>query len=78
MTRVQALALADFGIRVDSVSLGWTWSNVIREFGGDDRAKADGVAGRSTVAFDAVYETIEEVLLYKNTAFLINTMRCWG
>ena len=46
MTRNQALTLADVGIRVDSVSLGWTWSNVIREFSGDDRAKADGVVGR--------------------------------
>mgnify|MGYP002875881594 FL=1 len=44
MTRNQALALADVGIRVNSVSPGWTWSNVIRQFSGDDRAKADGVA----------------------------------
>ena len=44
MTRNQALALSDDGIRVNSVSPGWTWSNVIREFSGNDRAKADSVA----------------------------------
>lgn len=45
MTRNQALALADIGIRVNSVSPGWTWSNVIRQFSGGDRQKADKVAG---------------------------------
>lgn len=44
MTRNQALHLAGTGIRVNSVSPGWTWSNVIRDFSGNDRAKADGVA----------------------------------
>jgi NAD(P)-dependent dehydrogenase (short-subunit alcohol dehydrogenase family) len=44
MTRNQALALADTGVRVNSVSPGWTWSNVISQFSGGDRAKADGVA----------------------------------
>tara|TARA_R110001592_G_scaffold292629_2_gene562128 strand:- start:22 stop:810 length:789 start_codon:yes stop_codon:yes gene_type:complete len=44
MTRNQALHLAGTGIRVNSVSPGWTWSNVIRDFSGDDRAKADRVA----------------------------------
>jgi NAD(P)-dependent dehydrogenase (short-subunit alcohol dehydrogenase family) len=44
MTRNQALHLASTGIRVNSVSPGWTWSNVIRDFSGDDRAKADRVA----------------------------------
>lgn len=45
MTRNQALHLAGTGIRVNSVSPGWTWSNVIRDFSGDDRGKADRVAG---------------------------------
>lgn len=44
MTRNQALLLADDRIRVNSVSPGWTWSNVIRDFSGHDRKKADGVA----------------------------------
>lgn len=44
MTRNQALHLAGTGIRVNSVSPGWTWSNVIRDFSGNDRAKADRVA----------------------------------
>jgi NAD(P)-dependent dehydrogenase (short-subunit alcohol dehydrogenase family) len=44
MTRNLALALAADKIRVNSVSPGWTWSNVIRDISGDDRAKADSVA----------------------------------
>jgi len=44
MTRNQSLHLAGSGIRVNSVSPGWTWSNVIRDFSGNDRAKADRVA----------------------------------
>ena len=44
MTRNQALLLAADGIRVNSVSPGWTWSNVIRDFSGNDRVKADKVA----------------------------------
>ncbi len=45
MTRNQALNLAADNIRVNSVSPGWTWSNVIRDLSGDDRANADRVAG---------------------------------
>jgi NAD(P)-dependent dehydrogenase (short-subunit alcohol dehydrogenase family) len=45
MTRNQALGLAADNIRVNSVSPGWTWSNVIRDMSGDDHAKADEVAG---------------------------------
>ena len=44
MTRNQSLLLAEEGIRVNSVSPGWTWSNVIRDFSGNDREKADSVA----------------------------------
>jgi len=44
MTRCQALALADDNIRVNSVSPGWTWSNIIRDLSGNDRDKADRVA----------------------------------
>ena len=44
-TRNEALLLAEDNIRVNSVSPGWVWSNVIRDMTGDDRAKADRVAG---------------------------------
>ncbi len=44
MTRNQAAALAPHKIRVNSVSPGWTWSNVIKQLSGDDRAKTDRVA----------------------------------
>ena len=44
-TRNEALLLAEDNIRVNCVSPGWVWSNVIRDMTGDDRAKADRVAG---------------------------------
>lgn len=44
LTRNQALALAPDHIRVNAVTPGWTWSNVIRDLSGNDRAKADQVA----------------------------------
>lgn len=44
MTRNLALQLAPDGIRVNSVSPGWTWSNAIRHLSHDDRNRADAVA----------------------------------
>ena len=44
MTRNQAAALAPHKIRVNSVSPGWTWSNIIKQLSGDDRAKTDRIA----------------------------------
>jgi NAD(P)-dependent dehydrogenase (short-subunit alcohol dehydrogenase family) len=44
LTRNEALDLAKDRIRVNSVSPGWTWSNVISQLSGGDRAKADRVA----------------------------------
>jgi NAD(P)-dependent dehydrogenase (short-subunit alcohol dehydrogenase family) len=44
LTRNEALDLAADKIRVNSVSPGWTWSNVISSLANGDRAKADAVA----------------------------------
>ncbi|PQO23995.1 short-chain dehydrogenase [Rhodobacteraceae bacterium WD3A24] len=44
LTRNQAMDLAPEGIRVNAVSPGWTWSNIMDELTGGDRAKTDGVA----------------------------------
>lgn len=44
LTRNMAMDLAADGIRVNAVSPGWTWSKVMVELTGDDRAKTDRVA----------------------------------
>lgn len=44
VTRSMAMDLAPDGIRVNSVSPGWTWSRVMVELSGEDRAKTDRVA----------------------------------
>jgi NAD(P)-dependent dehydrogenase (short-subunit alcohol dehydrogenase family) len=44
LTRNQAMDLAPDGIRVNAVSPGWTWSNIMVELSKDNRAKTDGVA----------------------------------
>jgi NAD(P)-dependent dehydrogenase (short-subunit alcohol dehydrogenase family) len=44
LTRNQAMDLAPEGIRVNAVSPGWTWSNIMVQLTKDDRAKADRVA----------------------------------
>jgi NAD(P)-dependent dehydrogenase (short-subunit alcohol dehydrogenase family) len=44
LTRNMAMDLAPDGIRVNAVSPGWTWSKVMVELTGDDRAKTDSVA----------------------------------
>jgi NAD(P)-dependent dehydrogenase (short-subunit alcohol dehydrogenase family) len=44
VTRSLAMDFAADHIRVNSVSPGWTWSRVIGEIAGGDRAKADRVA----------------------------------
>lgn len=44
LTRSMAMDLASDGIRVNSVSPGWTWSKVMVELTGDDRDKTDRVA----------------------------------
>jgi NAD(P)-dependent dehydrogenase (short-subunit alcohol dehydrogenase family) len=44
LTRSMAMDLAPEGIRVNSVSPGWTWSAVMDQLSGGDRAKTDRVA----------------------------------
>ena len=44
VTRSMAMDLAADGIRVNSVSPGWTWSAIMDSLSGGDRAKTDGVA----------------------------------
>lgn len=44
LTRNQAMDLAPDGIRVNAVSPGWTWSNIMDQLTGGNRAKTDSVA----------------------------------
>ena len=44
LTRNQAMDLAPRGIRVNAVSPGWTWSNIMDQLTQGDRAKTDAVA----------------------------------
>jgi NAD(P)-dependent dehydrogenase (short-subunit alcohol dehydrogenase family) len=44
LTRNMAMDLAPAGIRVNSVSPGWTWSAVMSQLSGGDRARTDRVA----------------------------------
>lgn len=44
LTRNQAMDLAPDGIRVNAVSPGWTWSNIMDQLTGGNRAKTDAVA----------------------------------
>ncbi len=50
LTRSMALDLAEDGIRVNSVSPGWTWSAVMDLLSGGDRAKTDRVASPFHIA----------------------------
>jgi NAD(P)-dependent dehydrogenase (short-subunit alcohol dehydrogenase family) len=44
LTRNQAMDLAPKGIRVNAVSPGWTWSNIMDQLTNGNRAKTDAVA----------------------------------
>ncbi|MFY1079848.1 SDR family oxidoreductase, partial [Escherichia coli] len=43
LSKSMAMDFAKDGVRVNSVSPGWTWSRVIAEVSGNDRVKADAV-----------------------------------
>ena len=44
ITRNAAMQLQPMNIRVNSISPGWIWSNIMKMVTNDDRAKTDGVA----------------------------------
>lgn len=50
VTRNEALKLAEHGIRVNSVSPGWVWSDPIRDMSGDDRKKVDTIGANMHLA----------------------------
>jgi NAD(P)-dependent dehydrogenase (short-subunit alcohol dehydrogenase family) len=77
LTRNQAMDLAPDGIRVNAVSPGWTWSNIMVQLTHDNRAKTDAVArpfhllGRAGDASE-VAEAVA-FLLSDNASFITGT-----
>jgi NAD(P)-dependent dehydrogenase (short-subunit alcohol dehydrogenase family) len=77
LTRNQAMDLAADGIRVNAVSPGWTWSNIMNQLTHGNRAKTDkvakpfhllGRAGDATEVAEAV-----AFLLSDNASFITGT-----
>ena len=77
LTRNQAMDLAPDGVRVNAVSPGWTWSNIMVQLTHDNRAKTDAVAkpfhllGRAGDASE-VAEAVA-FLLSDNASFITGT-----
>ncbi|MDE1992171.1 MAG: SDR family oxidoreductase [Rhizobiaceae bacterium] len=77
LTRNQAMDLASDGIRVNAVSPGWTWSNIMVQLTNDNREKTDKVAapfhllGRTGDASE-VAETVA-FLLSDHASFITGT-----
>lgn len=68
LTRNQALDLAPDGIRVNAVSPGWTWSNIMKELSGNDRDKTDRVAA----PFHLLRRTGDPTEIAEAVAFLLS------
>jgi NAD(P)-dependent dehydrogenase (short-subunit alcohol dehydrogenase family) len=68
LTRNQALDLAADGIRVNAVSPGWTWSNIMRQLSNDNRPKTDGVAA----PFHLLRRTGDPAEVAEAVAFLLS------
>jgi NAD(P)-dependent dehydrogenase (short-subunit alcohol dehydrogenase family) len=77
LTRNQAMDLAPDGIRVNAVSPGWTWSNIMNQLTNGNREKTDSVAapfhllGRAGDA-EEVGEAVA-FLLSDNASFITGT-----
>jgi NAD(P)-dependent dehydrogenase (short-subunit alcohol dehydrogenase family) len=69
LTRSMAMDLAGDGIRVNSVSPGWTWSSAIAQLAGGDRAKANAVAA----PFHLIRRTEDPAEIGAVVAFLLST-----
>jgi NAD(P)-dependent dehydrogenase (short-subunit alcohol dehydrogenase family) len=68
LTRNQAMDLAPDGIRVNAVSPGWTWSNIMIQLTHNKRAKADQVAK----AFHLLGRTGDPTEVADAAAFLLS------
>lgn len=68
LTRNQALDLAPDGIRVNAVSPGWTWSNIMKQLTNDNRPKTDGVAA----PFHLLRRTGDPAEVAEAVAFLLS------
>lgn len=68
LTRNQALDLSSDGIRVNAVSPGWTWSNIMKQLSNDNRPKTDSVAA----PFHLLRRTGDPAEVAEAVAFLLS------